>query len=46
MQDLKHVLDLTWSKGKDLFNWLSYLKSFIISNDSENVQNVIQMALK
>ena len=46
MQDFKRVLDLTWSKGKDLFNWLSNLKNFIISNDSENMRNVIQMALK
>ena len=28
------------------FNWLSNLKNLVLSNDSKNVQNVIQMALK
>ena len=46
MRHFKRVLDLTWSKGRDLFNWLSNLKNFVLSNDSENVRNVIQMALK
>ena len=46
MLDFKRVLDLTWSKGSDLFNWLSNLKNFVLSNGSENVQNVIQIALK
>ena len=31
MQNFKRVLDLTWSKGSDLFNWLSNLKSFVLS---------------
>ena len=46
MQDLKRVLDLTWNKGRDLFNWLSVLKNFVFLNGSENVRNVIQMAFK
>ena len=46
MKDFKRVLDLTWSKGKDLFNWLSNLKTFVLSNSSENVRNVIQMTFK
>ena len=46
MQDFERVLDLTWSKGRDLFNWLSNLKNFVLSNGSENMQNVIQIALK
>ena len=46
MQDFKCVLDLIWSKGRDLFNWLSNLENFVLSNGSENVRNVIQMALK
>ena len=46
MQDFKRVLDLTWSKERDLFNWLSNLKNFVLSNCSENVQNVIQMPFK
>ena len=37
---------LTWSKGRDLFNWLSNLKNFVLSNGSKNVRNVIQMAFK
>ena len=41
MQDFKRVLDLTWSKGMDLFNWLSNLNNFVLSNGSENVRNVI-----
>ena len=45
MQDFKRVLDLTWSKGRDLFNWFLNLNNFVLSNDSENVRNVIQMAL-
>ena len=31
MQDFKRVLDLIWSKGSDLFNWLSNLKNFVLS---------------
>ena len=46
MLDFKRVLDLTCSKGSDLFNWLSNRKNFVHSNGSENVQNVIQIALK
>ena len=46
MQAFKRVLDLTWSKGRDLFNWLSNLKNFVFSNVSENVRNMIQMAPK
>ena len=46
MQDFKRVLDFTWSKGSDLFNWLSNIKNFVVSNGSENVQNVIRIALK
>ena len=46
MLDFKCVLDLTWSKGSDLFNWLSNRKNFVLSNGSENVQNVIQITLK
>ena len=46
MQDFKRVLDLTWSKGRDSFNWLSNLKNFVFSNGSENVRNVIQMAFE
>ena len=45
MKDFKRVFDLTGSKGSDLFNWLSNLKNFVLSNGSENVRNVIQMAL-
>ena len=45
MQDFKRVLDLTYSKGRNLFNWFSNLRNFVLSNGSENVQNVIQMAL-
>ena len=43
MEGFKRVLDLTWSKGKDLFNWLSNLKNFVLSNGYENVRNVIEM---
>ena len=46
MQDFKRVLDLTWSKGNDFFNWVSNIKNFVCSNGFENVQNVIQIALK
>ena len=46
MQDFKRVLLLTWSKGGDLSNLLSNLKNFVLPNGSENVQNMIQMALK
>ena len=46
MQDFNCVLDLTWSKGRDIFfNWLSILKNFVLSNGPENVRNVIRMAL-
>ena len=37
MQVFKHVI---------FFNWLLNLQNFVFSNGSENVQNVIQMALK
>ena len=46
MQDFKCVLDLISSKGSDLFNWLSNIKKFVLSNGSENVRNVIRIALK
>ena len=46
MQNSKRALDLTWSKGRNLFNWLSNLKNFLLSNGSENEQNAIQMTLK
>ena len=46
MQDFKRVLDLTWSKGSDIFNWLSNIKNFVLSSGSENVRNVIRIALK
>ena len=46
MQDFKRVLDLTWSKGSDFFNWLSNIKNFALSNGSENVRNVILIALR
>ena len=46
MQDFKRVLDLTYSKGRNLFNSRSNLKNFFLSNGSENVRNVIEMALK
>ena len=46
MQDFKRVLDLTWSKGSDFFNWLSNIKNFVRLNGSENVRNVIRIALK
>ena len=46
MLDFKRVLDLTWSKGSDLFNWLSNLKNFVLLNGSKNMRNVIQIALK
>ena len=44
MRDFKCVLDLTWSKGRDFFKWLSNIKNFVLSNGSENVRNVIQIA--
>ena len=46
MQDFKRVLDLIWSKGRDFFNWLSNIKKFVLPNNSENVRNVIRIALK
>ena len=46
MQDFKRVLSLTWSKARNVFNWLSNFKNFVLCNGSENVRNVIQMALK
>ena len=46
LQNFKRVLDLTWSKERDFFNWLLNLKIFVFSNVSENVWNVVQMALK
>ena len=32
MKDFKRVLDLTWSKERNLFNWLLKLKNFVLSN--------------
>ena len=46
MQDIKRVLDLTWRKRNDFFNWLSNIKKFVLPNSSENVRNVIRIALK
>ena len=46
MQDFKRVLNLSWSKGSDFFNWLSNIKNFVLPNGSENVRNVIRNALK
>ena len=46
MQDFKRVLDLTWSKERDFFNWFSNIKNFVLSNGSENMRNVIRIALK
>ena len=46
MQDFKRFLDLTWGKGSDIFNWLSNIKNFVLSNGSENEQTVIRIALK
>ena len=46
MQHFKRVLDLTWSKGSDFFNWLSNIKNFVLSNGLENEQNVIRIAIK
>ena len=43
---LNVFLDLTRSKERELFNWLSNLKNVALSNDSENMRNVIQMVLK
>ena len=45
MQNFKHVLNVTWSKEKDFFNWLLNLKNLVLSNGSRNVQSVIQIAL-
>ena len=46
MQDFKRVLDLNCKQKEDrttyFFNWLSYVKNLVLSNGSENVQNVIQ----
>ena len=46
MQNFKRILNLTWSKGSDFFNYLSNIKNFVLSNDSKNLQNVIRIALK
>ena len=46
MQDFKRVLDLTWSKGRTFFNWLSNIKNFFLSNGSEKLRNVIRIPLK
>ena len=48
------TLNVFWrlciSKGKihqfDFLNWLSNLKNLVLSNGSENLRNVIQMALQ
>ena len=43
------ILNVFWtwpvSKGRNLFNWFSILKNFVLSKGSENVRNVNQMAL-
>ena len=41
MQNFKLVLNLTRSKGRDLFNWYSNLKNFDFLIGSENTRNVI-----
>ena len=46
MQDFKRVLELTRSKGSDFFKWLLNIKNFVLSDGSENVRNVIRIALK
>ena len=46
MQDFKRVFDLTWNKGSDFFSWLSNIKNFVLLNGSENLRNVIQIAIK
>ena len=46
MKDFKRILDLTKSKGSDFFDWLSNIKNLVLSNGSENVRNVIRIALK
>ena len=46
MQDFKRVLELTRSKGSDFFKWLLNIKKFVLSDGSENVRNVIRIALK
>ena len=46
MQAFKRVLNLTWNKGRDFFNWLSNLKTFDFLNGSENMRYVIWKALK
>ena len=35
----------TWPEERDFFNWLSNIKNFVLSNGSENVRNVIRIAL-
>ena len=44
MQDFT-CFDLTRSKGSNFFNWFSNIKNFVLSNGSENVRNVIRVAL-
>ena len=46
MQDFKRALELTLSKGSDFFKWLSNIKNFVLLDGSENVRNVIRIALK
>ena len=46
VQDFKRVLELTRTKGSDFFSWLLKIKNFVLSNGSENVRNVIRIALK
>ena len=46
MLNSKRVLDLTCSKVRDFFQLVFKSQKFCFSNGSENVRNVIQMALK
>ena len=45
-----NILNVFWTwpevKGVIFFNWLSNIKNFILSSGSENVRNVIRIALK
>ena len=44
--DFKRVLNLTSSKVRDFFNWLSNLKNFVLSNESENMQKCSSNSIK
>ena len=46
MQDFIPNTCFGLDKRRDFFNWLSNPKSFVLLNGFENMQNVIQMALK